>query len=164
MDRISLIARVRSITRDLSSSIFREIDITDYINEGIDRIKMVVPEMAGMLWLYGSSDEPILLPQQYHHLLALYSSSRCFGQDERHYQSSNYMNEFEQKLDEMKMKIESGELIIIDPATGIKLVLNTDYAIDFVVTNNYFASRSGHIDYDGYVLPDDVDEGVEGEE
>ena len=35
MNRLDLIRRVRSLTRDFSNAIFRESDIVDYINEGI---------------------------------------------------------------------------------------------------------------------------------
>lgn len=152
MKRTDLVLRVRSLTRDLSNAIFREIDIIDYLNEGVNRIKQVVPEMKGLVDLTSSSDEPTLLPVHYHHLLALYSASRCFGQDERHYQASTYMNEFEQKLDEMKASIENGQTVIIDPITKLPVDVGS-LGIDFVKTKNYFETKTGIID---------VDKGVEG--
>lgn len=149
MNRLDLVKRVRSLTRDFSNAIFRESDIVDYINEGINRIRQVIPELSGLEELTDNTQSPDLLPSQYHHLLALYSASRCFTQDERHYQASNFMNEFETKLDEMKVGIEEGRIKIIDPKTNqpIKSAYETDY-----VTDNYFKTKS----------LTDFDKGVEG--
>lgn len=137
---MELVARVRSITRDLSNSIFREIDIVDYINEGIERVRQVIPELVNMKLLTEGGQTPEMLPEQYHHLLAVYSASRCFGQDERHYQASNYMNEFEAKLEELSVAIESGRVVIIDPDTGEPI--KDSYEPDYVV-NNYFGNHYG---------------------
>lgn len=149
MNRLDLIRRVRSLTRDFSNSIFRESDIVDYINEGINRIRQVIPELSGLTELTDNAQSPDLLPKQYHHLLALYSASRCFGQDERHYQASNFMNEFETKLDEMKVSIEEGRIKIIDPQTNQPI--NSTYESDYVV-DNYFKTTK----------LTDFDDGVEG--
>ena len=149
MNRLDLIGRVRSLTRDFSNSIFRESDIVDYINEGINRIRQVIPELSGLTELTDNAQSPDLLPKQYHHLLALYSASRCFGQDERHYQASNFMNEFETKLDEMKVSIEEGRIKIIDPQTNQPI--NSTYESDYVV-DNYFKTTK----------LTDFDDGVEG--
>lgn len=149
MNRLDLIGRVRSLTRDFSNSIFRESDIVDYINEGINRIRQVIPELSGLEELTDNTQSPDLLPKQYHHLLALYSASRCFGQDERHYQASNFMNEFETKLDEMKISIEEGRIKIIDPQTNQPI--NSTYESDYVV-DNYFKTTK----------LTDFDDGVEG--
>ena len=149
MNRLDLIGRVRILTRDFSNSIFRESDIVDYINEGINRIRQVIPELSGLEELTDNTQSPVLLPKQYHHLLALYSASRCFGQDERHYQASNFMNEFETKLDEMKISIEEGRIKIIDPQTNQPI--NSTYESDYVV-DNYFKTTK----------LTDFDEGVEG--
>lgn len=145
MNRLQLIERVRSLTRDLSNAIFREVDIVNYLNEGIERFQQSVPEFASLNHLNVSTDAPTLIPRQYHHLLALYSASRCFGQDERHYQASNFMNEFETKLDELKSAIESGEIAITDPDTGgVVLRVNpTGYVVD-----SYFNTRRRDIDFD----------------
>ena len=149
MNRLDLIRRVRSLTRDFSNAIFRELDIVDYINEGINRIRQVIPELSGLAELTDNTQSPDLLPKQYHHLLALYSASRCFSQDERHYQASNFMNEFETKLDEMKISIEEGRIKIIDPKTNqpIEGTYEPDY-----VTDNYFKTKN----------LTDFDAGVEG--
>ena len=136
MTRLELILRVRAVTRDLSNSIFREQDITAFINEGIDRFVQVIPELANMEYLYSNTDIPKFLPKEYHHLLAVYCASRCFEQDERHYQATTKMNEFEAKLDELKSKIEGGDIKIIDPDTGLAVVV--EYEPDKVTLTPYW--------------------------
>jgi hypothetical protein len=153
MNRLTLIQRVRSLTRDLSNAIFREIDIIDYLNEGVDRLRQIIPEFEVMPYLDKSADEPSMLPKSYHHILAVYSASRCFGQDERHYQASTFMNEFETKLDELKTNVEIGRVKILDPVTGIPIV--SEYNSTYV-TENYFEQR--------YSSEIDLDEGIEGVE
>lgn len=145
MNRLDLIRRVRSLTRDFSNSIFRESDIVDYINEGINRIRQVIPELSDLTELTDNAQSPDLLPKQYHHLLALYSASRCFSQDERHYQASNFMNEFETKLDEMKISIEEGRIKIIDPQTNQPI--NSTYKSDYVVDNYFKTTKLADFDY-----------------
>jgi hypothetical protein len=138
MKRLDMILRVRSLTRDLSNSIFREEDILMYMDEAIDRFKQVLPELEGMDYLVNRDDEPILLPLKYHSLIPLYSASRCFGQDERHYQATSFMNEFEQKLDEFRMKVEAGEELIKDSSGNtIERTYPTSYVVD-----NYFESNT----------------------
>ncbi len=141
MNRIQLITRVRAFTRDFSNSIFREVDIIDFINEAIDRFKEVVPELSNMNHLSNNTQSPQYLPEQYHILLAVYSSARCFGQDERHYQATTFMNEFETKLEEMRNKIESGDVMIVD-ANGeeVNTPLTTDYVRDV-----YFKNRTSEV-------------------
>lgn len=131
MNRAELISRVRSFTRDFSSSIFREVDVINFINESIDRLKEVVPELSDMNYLTENAHSPLYLPEQYHVLLAIYSASRCFGQDERHYQATTFMNEFETKLEELKDKIEGGDVVIVD-SSGETLAVPTitDYVRD----------------------------------
>lgn len=149
MNRLQLIQRVRSLTRDFSNSIFREQDIIDYINEGIERVAQYIPECRDMVTLDLNTDEVQYLPKTYHSLLALYSASRCFFQDERFFQSGNLMNEFETKLDGLKTAIESGVVVIID-ALGVAVdhSISEDYVVD-----NYFEHTSDD---------DDLDNGVEG--
>lgn len=153
MDRLALVQRVRALTRDFSNAIFREIDIIDFLNEGIDRISQVIPELDGMSPLLSHTDVPTLLPKKFHHLLPLYATARCFGQDERHYQSSTFMNEFEVKLSDLKALIETGDIVIIDPDTNAPVELDNASNIEYVVTNNY---------YEPYESSSDLDEGVDG--
>ena len=153
MNRLALMGRVRSLTRDLSNAIFREIDVVDYINEGIDRIKQLIPEFSAMEKLSSNTSEPTMLPTHYHHLLAIYSASRLFAQDERAYQASTLMNEFEQKIEELKQSIEDGRTKILDPVTG--LPVSAVYEAGYV-TENYFEVRNASTF--------DLDEGIEGVE
>lgn len=148
MNRLQMIQRVRSLTRDLSNSIFREVDITEYLNESIDRVKQVIQELDGMSYLTHNTATPEYLPEKYHHLLPLYSTARCFSQDERHYQATNYMNEFESKLEELRTKIELGDVKIV--STSGEVVVST-YEEDYV-KDTYFVSS-----------PIDLDNGVEEE-
>ena len=128
MNRTQIVQKVRALTRDFSNSIFREQDIIDFMNEGIDRCKQIIPELRTMTHLLTSQQEIKLLPPQYHHLLAVYSTSRCFGQDERHYQASTHMNEFEVKMDELKTAIANGEIVIVDDSgNAIEIDVDVDY-------------------------------------
>ena len=143
MQRVQIIQRVRALTRDFSNSIFREQDIIDFINEGVDRMKQVIPELKSMEHLLAQQQEPTPLPPRYHHLLAVYSTARCFGQDERHYQSTTHMNEFEVKLDELKSAIENGEVIITDEDGN---AITVESPIDYVNLRPYW--NEGKIDRD----------------
>lgn len=134
MNRAQLVKRVRSLTRDLSNSIFREIDITDYIDEGMERLMQYIPELSEMTLFINNTEEPKYLPKPYHHLVAIYSASRCFAQDNQNYQASTLMNEFEGKMDELKMKIENGSVVIKDPDGN---PVESTYPVDYVV-DNYF--------------------------
>lgn len=136
MTRTTLINRVREMTRDFTNSIFRESDIIDFLNESINRTKQVIFELDDMDYLITSSQEPNILPEKYHHLLAVYAVSRCFGQDERHYQATTFMNEFESKLEELKGAIEDGKLILLN-STGE--VITTSYTPDYVDKDVYFS-------------------------
>ena len=144
MNRLELIQRVRAHTRDFSNSIFRESDITSFINEGIQRFRQAIPELKGLQRLLANTHEPTLIPEEYHHLLALYTASRCFAQDERHYQATTLMNEFEVKLEEFKSKVEDGSIKIIDPATGNAVVVDND--VDYVNLKPYWIKRDRDFD------------------
>ena len=152
MNRLYLIARVRSLTRDFSNSIFREADIVAFLNEGVERFKQAIPQFRNEVTLDNNNAEPLLIPSYYHHILSVYASSRCFSQDERHYQATTLMNEFEVKLEELKSKIESGEIVIKDPETGedITTTNTTDYVYD-----NYFMKKNYDSD-DELLLESDV--------
>lgn len=126
------------MTRDFSGSVFRDVDVHMYLNEGIDRFKQLIPELETMQHLAQNEDIPVMIPNQYQHLLALYSTSRCFFQDDRHYQSGTYMNEFESKLQEFQSKVESGDIEIIDPTTGEPVYIDSN---DEYVRDNYFYRR-----------------------
>lgn len=156
MNRIKIVSRVRNLTRDFTNSIFRESDIIDFINEGIERFGQVIPQFVGVLPLTSSTQEPILIPERYQHLLAVYSAARCFFQDERAYQYTTLMNEFETKLNELKIDIENGEVVILDPSTGEPVVV-VDNSVDYVDLDPYWGEG-----INGKFTDYDVDDGVEG--
>lgn len=148
MNRIELVNKVRTDARDFSNSIFREQDIILYINEAIDRVKQVIKECKPMVHLISPNQSPIILPSEYHSLLATYSTSRCFAQDERYNQASNLMNEFEFKLEELRQDIQSGELILVDP-NNVEIPI--DYEPEYVDLESYWGTN--HID-----LPESVED------
>lgn len=137
MTLLDLIHRVRQHTRDLSSSIFRERDIVAFINEAVERCQQVIPELNGMERLNEHLDRPILLPIAYQHLLATYATSRCFGQDERHYQATVFMNDFEVKMAELKTAIDSGDVVIRDEDGNI-VRPEKAYEAEYVKDNYFF--------------------------
>lgn len=147
MKRSEIFTRIRSYTRDLSGSIFRNIDLTNYTNEAIDRLRSRVPELSEMVYLESDDSIPTYLPVPFHFMIAIYASARCFAQDERHYQASTLMNEFEVKLEEMIGLIQDGMIAIKDPNGD---TVDPEYATDFV-KKVYFDQESS-----------DTDSGVEG--
>lgn len=136
MDFTNMIDRVRQYTRDTTSSIFREKDIMDFINEGIDRIR-VIPQLKKMNRLVGKNEKPNYLPSEFCYLIPIYATARCFEQDERHYQAVQKMNEFEAKLEELRSLIESGE-IVIKETDGTPIDLGDSFNdVDYVIDAYY---------------------------
>lgn len=128
-------SKVRSHGRDFNKTIFRAEDITMFLNEGIDRFAQVMPMLTNVPYLYADDDEVEMIPKEYVHLLANYAIARLMMQDERHYEATTFMNEFELKLGEFKEKVENGEAKLIDPITGEQL--DTSLDVDYV-TNQYY--------------------------
>ena len=147
MKRLQLIQRVRAMTRDFSNSIFREQDIIDFLNESINRFIQVISELGSIPSLLSKDQEVSLIPEAYQHLLAVYSTSRCFGQDERHYQATTLMNEFEVKLEEFKQAIVNGDVTILDPVTGLPIEVGMN-SIDYVDMKPYWGERRLRNDFD----------------
>lgn len=114
MNLITLVQRTRALLNDVNSTLFQESDIRSYVNEGIDRIQMVIPELHGIKHLSKNEDVPMRLPSRYHHLLVLYAVSRCSSIEQRHYEASLNMNEFETKLDQLLHEVNCGETEIQD--------------------------------------------------
>lgn len=106
-----LVNRVRSYTRDTTGTLFSVSDVKDFINEGIDRLRFI-KELEGMKSLSTDLDEPILLPPQYHYVLAVYSASRCFAQDEQQYFAQVYMDEFSGIFALIELGIQEGTIVI----------------------------------------------------
>ena len=144
MTLFDLINRTRAYIRDKDGNIFERFDIVDFINEGIDRMS-TVSELSNIPYLYDDEDDIKLIPSKYHHLLAIYASARCFEVDERFYQGTQRMNEFENKMEELKSGIEEGEIIILDEITGE--VVQNDLKIDYVV-DEYYGKRKSMFDED----------------
>lgn len=142
MKRLEIIRRVRSLTRDFSNSIFREQDIIDFLNEGINRAKQIIPELKKEERLLTNQQELLYIPEEYRHLIAVYATARCFGQDEGHYQATTFMNEFEIKMDELRDKILNGDIIIVDPDTGEEITDGGTGGIDYVNLKPYWGINS----------------------
>lgn len=139
MNRTQLTTRAQVLMRDFGGSTFRPEDIHEFINEAIERCQQVIPELEGMVLLYEATDVPILLPLKWQHLLAVYAAARCQFLDERHYQATQLMNEFEFKLEELKGRIEAGEETITDAEGN---VVTNDNAVDFVETITYWGRNN----------------------
>jgi hypothetical protein len=131
--------KVRAHARDFNNTIFRQEDIDLFLNEGIDRIIQVLPQLNNISYLVDEGDVVNIIPREYSHLLASYAVARLFSQDERHYEATNFMNEFETKISELKTAIENRDVKLIDPDSGEELIL--DLEVDYV-TDNYFTGTS----------------------
>lgn len=114
-----LIQRVRQNTRDTTGSLFTQEDVVSFINEAIDRTRRI-KQLSKMSYLEVLIDVPTYLPEEYHHLLALYATSRCFTQDENSYQAQIFMQEYEYKTQELETLIKSGEVEIIPPDVDLE--------------------------------------------
>ena len=124
----------RAYARDTNSFMFTNDMVDMFINQAIDRLKHE-PIFKGMVKLRDSIDSPILLPEEYHYMLALFSASRCLEFDERFYEATEKRNEFESLFTSLMAEIEAGNLTILD-SDGNE-VENTACYIDYVV-NEYF--------------------------
>lgn len=136
MNLMELIAKVRRYTRDLTGSLFTSEDVQDFCNEGIQRLR-AIPELKNMVELQTSTDAVILLPNQYHYFIALYGASRCFTQDEQHYQAEQFMNEFETKVFTLERDIASGNVEITDNNGNVIV----DSSRNDYVKEEYFEKR-----------------------
>ena len=135
MNRTQLISMVRANARDFTNSIFRETDIILYINEGVDRVRQVIKECKPMVYLIAPTQTPIILPEEYHTLLSTFATARCFAQDESLMRSISFMNEFEQKLSELKEDVQSGDVILLD-SNGLEV--ETVYEPEYVDLTSYW--------------------------
>ena len=135
-----IVYMTRLYTRDNNSYVFSDTMIKMFINQGIDRIRQH-KVFSGMGYLSDASDEPTHLPSQYHYMLALFSASRCFDHDERHYEGVEKRNEFEQLFAEIISDIECGKLTVYDE-NGDEIVTGKTGA-DEVVKDAYFNVRGG---------------------
>lgn len=138
-----LVYMTRQYCRDNNNYVFTDTQIKLFLNQAIDRIKQY-KVFKGMKHLELDEDEPLLLPEEYHYMLALFSASRCYDIDERFYEGVEKRNEFESLLEELISEIQSGNLEITDG------------------DGNVVEDGSIYIDYikDEYYKPDKGDEEV----
>ena len=108
-----LIDRVHNYTNDTTGTLFPSTIVKGFINEAIDRLKQI-KELEAMSYLNSDSDTPELLPNCYHYILAVYGASRCFSQDEQHYQAQTYMDEFMGLFSLVELGIKEGTISIYD--------------------------------------------------
>lgn len=128
-----LINRIRSYTRDTTGTLFSQEDLNDFINEGIDRLRQI-KSLEGMKYLNQDADIPNLLPPQYHYSLAVYGAYRCFSQDEQHYLSQTFGDEFSGLYGLIELGIKEGTIVITDEDGN---PLNNELDFD-AVKNVYF--------------------------
>lgn len=128
-----IITRVRSYTRDTTGTLFTASDVKDFANEGIDKLRQI-KALEGMEYLENDSDVPALLPSNYHYSIAMYSASRCFLQDEQHYASQTFMDEFTALYNLIELGIKEGTIVITDKEGNS---ITDDKEFDGV-TNVYF--------------------------
>lgn len=122
--------RTRQHLRDTNKTIFEELNVINGINEGIDRVRSI-KALSNMSHLLSPDQEVDYLPDEYHYLLAIFSASRCFFQDEQMQQAVSLMNEFETKLFELKTGVENGEIEVKDP-DGNTIDGSEFYKMDYV--------------------------------
>lgn len=135
--------RARQFLRDTNKTIFEELNVNNGINEGIDRVRSI-KLLSNMSHLTSPNQEVDYLPEQYQYLLAVFSASRCFFQDEQMQQAVSLMNEFESKLFELKTDVESGDVIIKDPDGNT--VDGSEFSKMDFVQDVYFKSEGVMID------------------
>ena len=124
-------------TRDTDSALFNNTMCTIYANECVDRMRQWKP-LSGMTYFKSSSDEPIILPSQWHYLFSLWISSRCFDYDERFYEATEKRNEFENAFMQLRADVETGTVILFgSDGKPIDLSTDGDCVIDYV-KDKYF--------------------------
>ena len=148
MNLLDLVSKTRKYVRDLDGNIFQREDIIEFLNEGVDRFS-TIPELKDITYLVNDEDVVNYLPTNQHYLLAVFASARCFEIDERFFQGTQKMNEFESKLEDLEIAIKGGEVSIVDEAGD---VIQGDILVDYV--SDVYHKKN-------YV---DLDDGVEGVE
>ena len=132
MTLAELLKLSRLHTRDLDSALFANSTCIVFINEGIDRLRQWKP-LKSMSYLKFPNDVPTVLPSEYHYLLALWCSSRCFDYDERFYEATEKRDEFENAFAQLRADVECGTIVLLDSdGNPIDLSSNGDCVIDYV--------------------------------
>lgn len=104
--------RTRLYVRDSREKRFSDEELNSYINEGVDRLRAYY-KLVDMPYVIEEMQVQYL-PAQYHYILALYASSRCFGVDNDFYQEQEKRNEFESVFTELQDRVDNGEVYITD--------------------------------------------------
>jgi FAD/FMN-containing dehydrogenase len=99
------IKRTRRYLKDMTTSVWTDEEIIDFINEGILVIKRKIPEYFYDLKEIFIKTDVMLLEDEYKNLPCIYAASRCFEQDEQHYRAVQRRNEFESIMEEMVEEI-----------------------------------------------------------
>lgn len=129
-----LILMTRVYCRDNNTHMFTDDNIKMFLNQGIDRLRQY-KVFDKMSYLENNDDVVNFLPSQYHYLLALFASSRCYDTDERFYEGIEKRNEFESAFSDLINEIENNNVIITDD-DGATVDDKPNY-IDYVV-DKYF--------------------------
>ena len=136
MQLSDLINMTRLYARDNNSFMFTDANITIFLNQAIDRLAQY-PIFEKMPYLTNDVPDVYYLPRQYHYMLALFASARCYDTDERFYEGTEKRNEFENFLDGLISDIEAGNVVIKDELGNV--VVNPTKCTD-TVTDAYFTS------------------------
>lgn len=115
--------RSRQYLRDTREKRFSDEELDSYLNEGVDRLRSY-SALRDMPYLSEGVDVEVL-PYEYHYILALYASARCFGVDNDFYQKQEKRNEFENMMMELIAKLESGEVEIGTVFVGNEYVIDS---------------------------------------
>lgn len=134
MNLTDLIHMTRVYCRDNNNHMFTDSNIKMFLNQAIDRLRQY-KVFDKMSYLESNDDVVTFLPSQYHYLLALFASSRCYDTDERFYEGIEKRNEFESAFSDLINEIETNNVIISDD-DGSTIDDKPNY-IDYVV-DKYF--------------------------
>lgn len=137
MNLKDLISLTKLYVRDKNGYMFTSDECKLFINQGIDRL-LQHPIFKGMVHLEVPEDIPIILPEQYHYILALFASSRLYDIDERFFEGTQKRNEFEQLFNDLVNQVEDGMLELKD-GDGNPLNISDMYEWfqDYVVDEYY---------------------------
>jgi hypothetical protein len=119
--------RTRLYVRDSREKRFSDKELNSYINEGVDRLRAYY-KLVDMPYVIEEMQVQYL-PEQYHYILALYASSRCFGVDNDFYQEQEKRNEFESMFTELQSKVDNGEVYITDYEHDAEHVIDEYFGI-----------------------------------
>jgi hypothetical protein len=133
------IKRTRRYLKDMTTSVWSDEEIIDFVNEGILIVKRSIPEYFYDLVEVFVKTETIVLDDEYKFLPCIFAASRCFEQDEQHYRAVQRRNEFESMLGDMKEEIINSykyEEKVAQSDNPYADKLEMDYVVDVYFNNN----------------------------